>query len=104
MLVAEVFPALAGELQELLLKQNRHELAEQVPTLRIVDRCRCGDDFCASFYTQTKPTGRYPPGTKTIELDTKEGMLILDVVDGAIAQVEVLNREDVRKALLTAIP
>ena len=104
MLVAEVFPALATELQELLLKQNRSELAAQVPALQIADRCRCGDDFCASFYTQPKPEGSYPPNLETIELTPTEGMLLLDVVNGVIAQVEVLNREDIRKILISAIP
>ena len=30
------------------------ELADTVPDLTIVERCRCGDDFCATMYT-------YPP-------------------------------------------
>jgi hypothetical protein len=102
MLIAEAFPSLATDLQQLLSKRSGSELAAQVPAQQIVDRCRCGDDFCASFYTQPKPTGRYP--TEIIELDTTEGMLILEVVDRAIAHVEVLNREGVRKVLLNAIP
>jgi hypothetical protein len=72
--------------------------------LRIVDRCRCGDDFCASFYTQPKPKGAYGPGYRNIALTPAKGMLILDVVDGVIANVEVLYRNDIREKLLALLP
>jgi hypothetical protein len=52
MLLTEMLPVLAQELQQLLQAQGRLELAAQIPGLAIVERCRCGDDFCASFYTQ----------------------------------------------------
>jgi hypothetical protein len=48
-LPADTLPTLAAELQELLTKAGRTELASQVPGLKIADRCRCGDYFCASF-------------------------------------------------------
>lgn len=38
------------ELRGLLMQQGERELAAQVLSLRIVDRCRRGDDFCAMFY------------------------------------------------------
>jgi hypothetical protein len=76
-------------------------LAVQVPILKIVEGCGCGDDFCASFYTQPKPNGAYGPGHDTLLLDTEApGMLILDVVDGVISFVEVLYRPDVRQKLV----
>jgi hypothetical protein len=103
-LVSEAFPLLMQELQELLKLAGEPDLASQVPELRIVDRCRCGDDFCASFYTQPKPKGAYGPGHRNVALDPTEGMLILDVVDGVIAQVEVLNRNDIRQRLLKVLP
>jgi len=57
----------------------------------MVRGCGCGDDFCASFYTQPKPKGAYGPGHYTLALETAaQGMLILDVVDGVISFVEVL--------------
>ena len=104
MLLTELLPSLAAELQDLLIRRNRPELAAAVPSLRILDRCRCGDDFCASFYTMPKPDGKYPPHTEAIDLDAAEGMLILDVAEGSVAQVEVLYRDDVRKVLLKALP
>jgi hypothetical protein len=102
--LADELPALSKELQELLTKEGESGLAAQVPTLTIVDRCRCGDDFCASFYTQPKPNGGYGPGHCNLVLEPAVGMLILDVVDGVIAQVEILHRNDIRQRLLAVLP
>ena len=63
LLLIEAMPDLAIELTGLLLKQD-DLLAAQVAGLRIVDRRRCGDDFCASMYTVPPPSGTWGPGTK----------------------------------------
>jgi hypothetical protein len=102
--VADVLPKLATELQALLLEEGKPELAAQVPDLQIVERCRCGDDFCATFYSQPIPKGGWEPTHRTIPLSPREGMLILDVVNGTIACVEVLYRDDVRQKLFAALP
>lgn len=104
MLLTNNLPALAFELQNLLTKKGRLELAAQVRSLQIVDRCRCGDDFCASFYTQPKPSGSYGPRLECLELEPAEGMLILDIVEGVITHVEALYRESDRKTLLSLLP
>ncbi len=104
MLLTDVLPRLARELEQLLKERREFDLAAQVSTLAIVDRCRCGDDFCSSFYTQPKPEGRYGPNHRCLDLDAKKGMVILDVVSGVIAHVEVLNRDDIRTPLITAFP
>lgn len=104
MLLTGVLPVFADELERLLMEAGQMELAAQVKQLAIVDRCRCGDDFCASFYTQPKPEGAYGPGHRCMELEPAEGMLILDIVDGTIAQVEVLYRDEIRDKLLVAFP
>jgi hypothetical protein len=98
-LLSDVLPDLAREIQQLLVEQGEAELAAQVPSLRIVDRCRCGDDFCASFYVQPRPDGAYGPDHRNVTLSPNQGMLILDVVGAGIAGVKVLYREDVRKAI-----
>lgn len=102
MLLTEMLPSLALELEQLLIKQGELELAAQVSRLTIVDRCQCGDDFCSSFYTQPKPAGSYGPGARCIDLDADKGMLVLDVVAGRIAHVEVLYRDDVGQKLAAA--
>lgn len=104
MLLTDALPKLAVELEQLLKKHGESELAAQVSALAIVDRCRCGDDFCASFYTRPKPKGAYGPDHRCLDLDAEKGMVILDVVSGVIAHVEVLNRDDVRKQLTAAFP
>src|SRR5438105_661443 len=61
-------PELADELSRLLQEAGHECLARQVPALTIMDRCRCGDEFCATFYTQPKPLGAYGAGHENIEL------------------------------------
>jgi hypothetical protein len=104
LLLAETLPAFATELRQLLTEQDESELAAQVPELMIFDRCRCGDDICATFYTQPKPNGGFGSGHRNVRLMPEDGMLILDVVTGEIACVEVLDRKDVRRKLDEVLP
>jgi hypothetical protein len=102
--IADTLPAFAAELGQLLEEQGESELAAQVPNLKIFDRCRCGDDFCATVYTKPKPKDGFGPGHRNVRLMPEEGMLILDVVAGEIACVEVLDRNDVREKLYAVLP
>ena len=104
LLLIGFLPDLAHELEALLNKQDETELALQVPALRIVDRCRCGDDFCSSFYTQPKPSGSYGADHRTLELNADAGFLILDILGKKIVHVEVLYRDEIRRQLLTILP
>ncbi|MGA3371054.1 MAG: hypothetical protein ABSC48_04765 [Terracidiphilus sp.] len=98
-MLADVLQEFARELEALLTAQSESELASQICGLKIVDRCRCGDDFCATFYTQPKPKGSYGPNHKCVEVTPQEGMIILDVVDGKIMKIEVLFRDEIRHQL-----
>jgi hypothetical protein len=102
--LADILPEFAIELKTLLEDSNQRELAEQVSRLVIFDRCRCGDSFCASFYTQPKPDGAYVGDHDTIELEPKDGMILLEVVEARIAHVEVLYRDEIREILISRIP
>lgn len=102
--LTDTLPAFAAELHQLLIEQGEPALAAQVAGLMIRDRCRCGDDFCGTFYTKPKPKGGFGPGHRNVRLMPEEGMLILDVVDGEIACMEVLDREDVREKLDKVLP
>ena len=95
----EVLPEFARELEDLLQKQSQNALAAQVASAEIVERCVCHDDFCASFYTQPRPYGTYPLERETFDLDSENGMVLVDVVNGTIAHVEVLYRDDVKSTL-----
>ena len=104
-LLNDTLPSFAAELRQLLIEQGEPELAIQVPSLRIFERCNCGDDICCgTFYTQPKPKGSFGPGHRNVRLIPDEGMLILDVADGEIACVEVLDRGDVRQKLDEVFP
>jgi hypothetical protein len=103
-LIRELLPALAEEVWDLLMKEGEPELADQVLDLRIVDRCRCGDDFCATFYVQPKPNGAYGPSHRNITLKPAQGMLVLDLLGDRIVAIEVLYRDEIRKSLQAALP
>lgn len=48
-------PNLTRELTRLLSEVGESDLATSVADLLILDRCRCGADFCASIYTEPIP-------------------------------------------------
>jgi hypothetical protein len=104
LLLTDAFPEFARELASLLAKQGESELAMQVEGLRIVDRCRCGDDFCATFYMRAKPRGRWGPDNRCVEVTPDDGMIIVDVAGGEISCVEVLFRAELRAQLLSVLP
>ena len=101
--IGEIFPSLAQELHSLLVAQGEPDLAAQVSKLRIFDRCRCFDDYCATFYTKPKPEGGFGPGHRSVPLAPTRGEIILDVVDDVIAAVEVFHRDDIRREGLIAV-
>ena len=103
-LLVEAIPWFAKELARLLIEHDESDLASQVDQLEIFDRCRCGDDFCSTFYTQSKPEGAWAGEFRGCILAPESGMLILDIVDERIACVEVLNRDDLRRDLLLLLP
>ena len=103
-LLVDMFPALSTELQQLLTEQGESKLAVQVPGLTVIDRCRCGDDFCGMFYVLPKPVGASGPDHRNVALSPKDGMLIIDVLANRIAAVEVLYRDEIRQRLLAEFP
>ena len=100
----DVLPSLAVELTDLLTSAGHSSLAEQVPSLRIFDRCRCDDWFCATFYTAPPPKGAWGSKHENVALDPEQGYLVLDVLDGKIVAVEALYRDDLRKPLWEHVP
>lgn len=103
--LTDLLPAFAVELERLLTEAEEGELAKQVLDLKIFERCSCGDDFCSTFYTQPKPKGAYGSGHRCVRLFPVAGShLVLDVVAGKIACIELLDREDVRQKLVAVLP
>ena len=104
-LLTASLPDVATELARLLATEGLDALAQQVATLPVVDRCRCEDSFCATFYTATPPKGAWGPGHKTIPLlDANGRMVNVDVLNGAIVAVEVLDRDELRDRLRELFP
>jgi hypothetical protein len=103
-LLRDALPQFAVELSALLLQDGRVELANQVALLRLVDRCRCGDSFCATIYTAPPPEGAWGPGHESMSVEPADGVLVLDLVHGKISCIEVLYRDDVRDELLARCP
>ena len=66
-------PELAEEIQRMLAERGESKLAEQVQELNLIERCRCGDDFCATFYVLPKPVGAYGFGIATSFLRLGKG-------------------------------
>ena len=102
--LCHALPEFSCELEKLLLAANQPQLAAQIPELLIVRRCTCEDDFCATFKTQFEPGTKPYPDNQTLELNPKDGMILVDVVSGRIGSVEVLYREDVRRNLRALFP
>lgn len=99
-LLVDTLPSFAAELESALIEEARTELASQIASLRLLQVCGCGDDFCASFYTGPKPEGGWGSGHENVVPPVGDGMVILDVVDGVIRYVEVLFRDDVRSIIM----
>ena len=92
------------EIQKLLLEAGESPLASQVNELMIFDRCRCGDDFCSTFYTAPHPQGPWGPDHRTVALSPRAGILNIDLVGVKIVCVEVLYREEIKVKIHAAGP
>ncbi len=100
-LVSDVLPGLARRVESALRAQGEVRLVEQVPGLRITAVCRCDQQFCGSFHTSKRPMKRWFIRGRQVEIaDGEPGEIVLDVVRGEIAYVEVLYLDDVRERLL----
>ena len=100
-MLRDAFPDLANELERLFLQEGEHNLAAQVSLLEIRDRCRCGDDFCATMYCQPRPKGVAGRVGRTVPLTNG---LIVDVVGENIAEIEVLYSDSIRSRLNELMP
>ncbi|MCX4750298.1 hypothetical protein OG455_33115 [Kitasatospora sp. NBC_01287] len=97
-LLRDVFPDLVAELSALLAAQGERESAITVLDVRLVRECGCASDPCQSLWTADHPAGQpFGAGYRCVPLLTDSGMLNLDVVDGRIVYIEVLDRAPLRR-------
>jgi hypothetical protein len=104
LVLQEVLPGLASELEFLLRSDDESELADQIASLKIVDRCRCDSDSCATIYNVQKPDGAWGPTHRNIVLDVSEGMTVVDVLDEKIVCIEILGRDEITAQVLNLFP
>ncbi len=98
--VASVVPGLAERIEAALRAQGEDELAAQVAGLRVTRVCACDQPYCGSFWTSALPIKRWLIRGRQVELaDGGPGDVVLDVVRGEIAYVEVLHLDEVRDAM-----
>jgi hypothetical protein len=102
--IRELHSGFAQELEIALKAQSRVDLSVQIGELPIVRRCTCGDEDCAHFYTTQRQSGAFGPAHENFLLQTNSGMVVIDVVQGKIVAVEVLDRPDVKERLDRYLP
>jgi hypothetical protein len=103
-ILREVLPGLAQELEALLRANSETELADQVSSLEVVDRCRCNSDSCATIYNVQKPKGAWGPSHRNVVLDPIDGMTVLDVLDEKIVCIEILDRDEITVEVVKLFP
>ncbi len=102
--VGDAMPDFCAELTALVASSAHPHLAQQLAGLPLVDRCRCGQDNCAHFYTAPRPEGAFGPGHCNVRLTATRGLVVLDIVGDGIVAVEVLGRSDVKRRLDVWLP
>ena len=101
MLVRELFPELAKHILQDLRRLKRNDLAAEMMNLRVVDRCRCGEAICGTFYTQDADL-RERIGASGIDLMLECGATITEL-KGRIVRIETLDPQ-VTETLCRVIP
>jgi hypothetical protein len=98
-------PDFAGELSELLEQAGHPRLARQITSLRVVEHCSCRELACASFYTVApkRTPRRFNRAACTIHVAASRGSISVDLLNGRIVAVAVLDRPDIWDAL-TPLP
>ena len=123
-LLRKIWPNVIALLKSLLTEAGEIELAGTVEGLEVYDRCRCGADYCATVYTKPRPSGSFGPDHRgivfvnadTTDFDTQLRVAdtstapttkyetILDVVNGEIHCIEILEDHESRRRLVAALP
>jgi hypothetical protein len=102
MKIKKALPQLAQELESGFRKIGQVDLAATVSELDIVERCRCGDEGCGTFYTLEKCVWS---GKKLEQIvPVVEGLYAVDVFSNKVACIEILDRKDVEDKLNELFP
>lgn len=106
-LLSEVFPEVAEEIRRTLRGLECEEfrvLIPEVDQLRIVDRCHCGDDTCASMYfVSSSNEEKWLADAECIET---EGALVqvFSILENRIVEAEIIFQPQIRARLIQLFP
>lgn len=98
-LLGDLLPLFAEELDAALRAIWEVDLADQVRFLPIKRLCPCGDESCGSFYTGQRAQTIWRTGRKHLTPRILEGMTYVEVIDGVIVFVGMLDRPHERGIL-----
>jgi hypothetical protein len=88
-LFKDEFPRLAAALEQELGRESEPALAKQVRTLAIAERCRYGDEFCASFFTAADSSAADSARSGGFWLENG----IIHLQDGLIFEIELIGAD-----------
>jgi len=92
-LLIDTRPGFADRLERALREAGEPRLAAQVTELRVVAPCGCENGYCQSFNT-AMPIKRWFRRGRSVRLEDFGSFLVaVDVVDGEIAYVEVIDQD-----------
>ena len=132
-LLRQIWPEVIERLRMLLTETAEGPLASTISDLQVFDRCRCGQDDCATVYTKPwsddrgrdysegvdAPSHRrrgvvfWHPDTICLDSGQKVGArtvtpvphtTILDVVDEEITRIEIIGDGESAQKLIAALP
>ncbi len=107
--LSEIAPEFADEILTALRDAGKPSIAKQVPDLQVVGRCKCTEETCATFFIGYCPSKRFfrsheaepdPP----LHLKTPSGRFTVDLVNKKISCIELMDRPEIRQALLNNLP
>lgn len=98
-----ILPQFAAELATALEESGHPELARSVDGIEIVERCRCSEPGCVSFYAHPKSSDTDSAECDRIVLRMR-GVSCVYHQRGRIVWLEALGRQDDRAILDERLP
>lgn len=102
--LGDVLPELTDALESAFESDGMSQLAQSSTTLVVWDCCRCDDDGCATVYTEDKDLWLEQTLDRVIPSGSISGLLCVHVLATRIVCLELLNRPDLRRKLVEALP
>jgi hypothetical protein len=96
--LAQALPDLTEELSQGIASLGYKKLAASVYTIEVVERCKCEEPGCVTFFCVPKIHAPLPDTCKRI-IAPARGVTCVQYVDQQITWVEVLGRPEDREKL-----